>query len=286
MSTTARRTLHIDDPIGGQVCHVAHPGADLEGKLREIPLSEIHPNPNQPRKRIDEAALNALAESIHERGVLQPIIVRPRAVGGFEIVAGERRWRASRLAWQKTIPALVDDEDSDASPLELALIENVVREDLTPIEEARAIATLREDLHITASDLAKRLGRGRADLTHTVRLLDLPDEAIDLIHAGGLTKGHGKALLTEPDHGHRRQLARQAVERGWSVRALEAEIARPPSHARTKPHPDQSAAAIRLEDAVTRALGVDIRARPRGRGFQLLLDQAASTRLLKLLGNA
>ena len=254
-------------------------------RLRELPVAEIHPNPDQPRKRFDDASLRSLAASIGERGVLQPVIVRPRRPGGYELVAGERRWRAAQLAGQSTIPALIDEIVDGAGSLEAALIENVVREDLTAIEEARTIALLLEDLNLTAGRLAARLGRSRADLAHTVRLLDLPDDAIDLIDAGTLTKGHGKALLTEPDHHRRRVLARRAANAGWSIRTLEAEIARATDTPRQppEPHPDQSAAAARLQDAITLATGCDARARPHRAGYQIILDQSAAERLAELL---
>ena len=253
--------------------------------MRELPVAEIHPNPDQPRKRFDDASLRSLAASIGERGVLQPVIVRPRRPGGYELVAGERRWRAAQLAGQSTIPALIDEIVDGAGSLEAALIENVVREDLTAIEEARTIALLLEDLNLTAGRLAARLGRSRADLAHTVRLLDLPDDAIDLINAGTLTKGHGKALLTEPDHHRRRVLARRAANAGWSIRTLEAEIARADTPRQTRePHPDQSAAAARLQDAITLATGCDARARPHRAGYQIILDQSAAERLTQALG--
>jgi ParB family chromosome partitioning protein len=229
MTEPTRRALTIDDPVAGrEACHVAHPDpvSVPHGQVRHLRLGDIRPNPSQPRKQFDEAALSGLADSIRERGVLQPIIVRPVAAGGFELVAGERRWRAAQQASQSTIPALIDASLDGADSLELALIENVVRQDLTPIEEARTIALLLDDLQLTAAALARRLGRSRADVAHTVRLLDLPDLAIDLIDSGALTKGHGKTLLTEPNHDRRRALARRAAEAGWSVRALESEIAR------------------------------------------------------------
>jgi ParB-like chromosome segregation protein Spo0J len=158
------------------------------------------------------------------------------------------RWRAAELAGKETIPALIDGARDDAGSPELALIENVVREDLTAIEQARTLAVLLGDLRMTGEVLAKRLGRSRADIVNMVRLLDLPDEAIELIDSGALSKGHGKALLTEPDHHRRRSLARHAADGGWSVRALEAEIARSatPPAPRPSPHPDQCAAAARL----------------------------------------
>jgi ParB family transcriptional regulator, chromosome partitioning protein len=288
MTPAPRRALTIDDPIGsGEPCHVARQAApgQLDGRLREIPVQEIHTNPDQPRKRFNEEALDALADSIRERGVLQPIIVRPGAIDGFELVAGERRWRAARLAGQPTILALVDARVEGAGSLELALIENVVREDLTPIEEARTIAILLHDLNVTATVLAKRLGRSRTDLAHTIRLLDLPDEVIELIDGSALSKGHGKALLTEPDHHRRRLLAARAAQDGWSIRALETEIARGsnPRPRPQTPHPDQEAAAARLEEALTKATGCDAQARPHRLGYQVILDQAAGERLIRFL---
>ena len=288
MTEPTRRALTIDDPVAGrEACHVAHPAGDerSHGRLQELAIEDIHPNPDQPRKHFDEEALRALADSISERGVLQPIIVRRNATGGYLLVAGERRWRAAQLAGKPTIPSLIDANVEGAGSLELALIENVVREDLTPIEEARTIALLLHDLNVTATELAKRLGRSRTDLAHTVRLLDLPDEAIQLIDTGVLTKGHGKALLTEPDHHRRRMLAVRAAEEGWSIRTLEAEIARgtnPPPKP-PPPHPDHEAAAARLEEAIARATGCDARARPHRLGYQVILDQAAGERLIRFL---
>ena len=288
MSPTPRRSLTVDDPIAGaetgHVTRLAASPSDPVGRLREISVRSIHPNPNQPRRHFDEATLGALADSIGARGVLQPIVVRPTSPDAFELVAGERRWRAALIAGDLTIPALIDDKVDEAGSLELALIENVVREDLTPIEEARTIVLLLNESNITETLLSKRLGRSRTDIAHTVRLLDLPDQAIELIDAGVLTKGHGKALLTEPDHGRRRILARRAADQGWSVRTLEAAIRRRTSAPRERgPHPDHAAAAERLQDAINTAIGTDIRARPHRSGYQLLLDQSAADRLVKLL---
>jgi ParB family transcriptional regulator, chromosome partitioning protein len=283
-----RRRLLVDDPLAASDDRSrpvpAMSAPDVAGRLRDIPVSEINANLAQPRKRFDEPALTALADSIRERGVLQPVIVRPVA-DGYQLVAGERRWRAAQIAGDSTIPALVDDEIDQAGSLEPALIENVVREDLTPIEQARTIALLLDDPNITETLLSKRLGRSRTDIAHTVRLLELPGQAIELIHAGALTKGHGKALLTEPDHGRRRILARRAADEGWSVRALEAEIERraDPRSRRRAPHPDQDVAVARLRDAINRATGSDIRARPHRSGYQLFLDHRAADRLVELL---
>ena len=229
MSVLGRRGLLVDDPLAAREERTpVSPGtssSEIAGRLREILIAEIHPNPAQPRKRFDESALAALADSIRERGVLQPVIVRP-VDDGYELVAGERRWRAAEIAGEATIAALVDDALDQAGSLELALIENIVREDLSPIEQARTFSVLLDDLRMTSTVLARRIGRSRADIANTMRLLDLPDEVVEMIDSGALTKGHGKVLLTEPDHHRRLLLARQAAQRGWSVRALESEIAR------------------------------------------------------------
>jgi ParB family chromosome partitioning protein len=286
MTTDApRRTLTIDDPVAARdVCHVAHLTNDEPGRLRQIPLSVIRRNPNQPRKRFDDTSLAALADSIREGGVLQPIIVQPREGGAYEIVAGERRWRAAHTAGLDTIPALVDQPHDQASALEAALIENMVREDLNPIEEARTIALLLDDLGVSGGELAKRLGRSRTDLVHTVRLLDLPDQALNLIDEGTITKSHGKVLLTEPDHDRRRALARQAAEHGWSVRRLESEIARGTRpRAAHRPSADHQTAAANLQDALATAIGREVQARPHPSGYQILLDQDAADRLEQLL---
>ena len=287
MTPQTRRTLRIDDPVAGDACHMARAGSpeSASGRLRDIALHDIHPNPAQPRKHFDDESLAALADSIRERGVLQPIIVQPRPGRGFELIAGERRWRASKIAGVATIPALVGLPVGGAESIELALIENIAREDLGVIEEARTIAALLNELDVTTTSLARRLGRSRSDLAHTVRLLDLPDEAIELINAGELSKGHGKALLTEPDHGRRRVLARRAAAGCWSVRALEAEIARAsqPRARRVEAHPDQVAAAARIHDLFAGATGCEIEARPHRLGYQLILDQVAIDRLASML---
>ena len=148
------------------------------------------------------------------------MLVRPRPGGTYELVAGERRWRAARLAGLERIPALVRERE-DAAAIEAALIENMAREDLNPIEEARACAALVEELGLTRKEIGRRVGRSRVAVSNLVRLLDLPDEVIELLQGGALSEGHGRALLLADDHGARRALAREAVERGWSVRATE-----------------------------------------------------------------
>src|SRR4051812_46450543 len=221
-------------------------GGEHESELRQIPLELIKPNPQQPRQEFDESALLSLAESIRERGVLQPVLVRPVYGGTYELVAGERRWRAAKLAELESVPAVVRPQD-DAASLELALIENMAREDLNPIEEARACTLLVEELGLTREDIGRRVGRSRVAVSNLLRLLDLPDEVIDLLAAGHLSEGHGRALLMAPDHDDRRRLARAAVQEGWSVRQTEARArtaaggARPSPPAATQPHPDPPA---------------------------------------------
>ena len=289
MSAHRRRGLLVDDPLGygdnrGQAAS-GTTGSQVASRLRDIPIGEIRPNPAQPRKRFDDAALEGLADSIRERGVLQPVIVRP-VDGSYQLVAGERRWRAAELAGETTIPALVDDALDQAGSLELALIENVVREDISPIEQAKTFSVLLDDFRMTPAILGRRVGRSRADIANAIRLLDLPDAVVELIDSGILTKGHGKVLLSEPDHGRRFLLARQAVERGWSVRTLEREVARTATApaSRSSPDADQCAVATRLEDAITRAIGCDATAKPHRDGFQILLDHPAADRLARALG--
>ena len=246
-----------------------------EAELRELPVELIAPNPDQPRKRFDEDALQALATSLQERGVLQPVLVRPVAGGTYELVAGERRWRAATAAGIEHIPAIVQERD-DAATLEAALVENMAREDLNPAEEARAVAALVEELGLTREEVGRRVGRSRVAVSNLLRLLDLPDEVIELLEDGSLTEGHGRALLLAEDHGDRRRLGRDAAEHGWSVRVTEArarEAAVPGPRSATKGraalHPDQVAAAREIGEALGAALGADVKVRPRGTGYKV-----------------
>jgi ParB family transcriptional regulator, chromosome partitioning protein len=196
------------------------------GELRELPVGLIKPNPDQPRTHFDEEAMAALAASIETSGVVQPLLVRPLADGSYELVAGERRWRAARQAGLERVPAVVRDQ-AEAERLQAALIENMVREDLNPVEEARACAALVEDLGLTKEELARRVGRSRPAVSNLIRLLELPDEALELLEQGDLSEGHGKALLgaagndvrRRPPHASRcaggGRCARPRTEFGW-----------------------------------------------------------------------
>ena len=260
----------------------AVPGGDDAGRdpeLREIAVDLIAPNPRQPRQDFDEASLAALAESLRERGVLQPVLARPVAGGTYELIAGERRWRAARLAGFERIPAVVRPH-GDAESLELALIENMAREDLNPLEEARACALLVEELGLTREEVGKRVGRSRVAVSNLLRLLDLPDEVLDLLAAGDLSEGHGRALLMVSDHAARRRLARAAADEGWTVRQtedrareLEGRSAEGPARRRRAAavHPDQAEAAERLGDALGHALGTEVKVSPRGEGYRVTL---------------
>ena len=251
--------------------------SDAEAELRDLPIDLIAPNPQQPRRHFDEEPLVALAESLRDRGVLQPVLVRPVPGGTYELVAGERRWRAARLAGLDSVPAMIRPHD-DAQSLELALIENMAREDLNPLEEARAIAALVEDVGLTREEVGRRVGRSRVAISNLLRLLDLPDDALALIEEGVLSEGHGRALLMAPDHDTRRRLAREAGIQGWSVRQTEARARASAGRddaeitaRRTSsvPHPDQIDAAERLGEAFGRALGAEVRVTPKAGGYRL-----------------
>jgi ParB family transcriptional regulator, chromosome partitioning protein len=260
-------------------------------ELRELPVELIVANPNQPRTRFDEDALKALAGSLGERGVLQPVLVRPKPGGTYELVAGERRWRAAQIAGLTEIPALVRPRD-DAATLELALIENMVREDLNPIEEARACAALVEELGLTREEVGRRVGRSRVAVSNLLRLLDLPDETIEMLEQAQLTEGHGRALLLVEDHGARRRLSREAGREGWSVRTVE-ERARKANeaggikkkrreHATSDGHPDQQEAVAAIAATLEEALGAEVRVRARKEGYRAELSFASSEEALAL----
>jgi ParB family chromosome partitioning protein len=255
------------------------PGGE-EG-LREVPLELVRPNPRQPRRSFDEDALARLAESIRARGVLQPIVVRALSSGHYELVAGERRLRAAREAGLETIPALFRDAD-ERDQLDLALAENMARVDLNPVEEARACAMLVEDLGLTKEELGRRVGRSRVAISNLIRLLDLPDEALDLIQSRELSEGHGRAILLCKDHAERRRLAREARDGAWSVReteerAREAETGSTEAGPRAagprrRLHPDLEQALAAAEDALSAALGQEVRVRARGSGCRAQID--------------
>jgi ParB family chromosome partitioning protein len=205
--------------------------------LRDIAVDLIHPNPNQPRVHFDEAALAELSASIAAIGVLQPILVRPSGEK-FELIAGERRWRAARSAGLTVIPAIVRVTD-DVSSVEQALVENLHRQDLTPLEEAAAYQQLLEDFNMTHEQVATKVGKSRSAITNAIRLLSLPASIQQLLADGRLSAGHAKALLGTPDRAKQESLARQAVDSGWTVRGIEDAVrgTSAPSTSPNKPQP-------------------------------------------------
>jgi len=207
-------------------------GGPGDPELAHLPVETIHANPRQPRKRFDGEATSALADSIRAQGLVQPVVVRPREAGGYELIAGERRWRAAREAGVPTLPALVREAD-DRDTLLLSLVENVAREQLSAVEEARAYALLLDEFGLSLGELAERVGKAKPTVSNRLRLLELSDDVLALLERGELTEGHARAVLAVPDQDGRRRLARQIIRRGMSVRA--AERAARWAGARTKP---------------------------------------------------
>jgi ParB family chromosome partitioning protein len=234
-------------------------GGAGQTELAHLPVETIHPNPRQPRKRFNGEATSALADSIRAQGLVQPVVVRPRRAGGFELIAGERRWRAAREAGLPAVPALVREAD-DRDTLLLGLVENVAREQLSAVEEARAYALLLDEFELSLGDLSERVGKAKPTVSNRLRLLELPDDVLALVERGDLTEGHARAVLAVPDQDGRRRLARQIVRRGMSVRA--AERAARWAGARTKPRRVariDPALAERARTAAERATGFPAR---------------------------
>jgi ParB family chromosome partitioning protein len=213
LSSAPRRGL-------GRGLEVLIGGAAAEASLAEIPIASIHPNPRQPRRRFEPEASAGLVRSIRAQGVLQPVILRARAGGGYELIAGERRWRAAKEAGATTVPAVVRAADDRESIL-LALVENVAREQLSALEEARAYAVLLDEFGLSLAEVAERVGRSKSSVSNRLRLLELPEEALWMLARGELGEGHARAVLAVPDHEGRRRLARRIVREGLSVRAAE-----------------------------------------------------------------
>lgn len=250
--------------------------AAASGALREIPVGAIHPNPFQPRREFDEEALGELAQSINTSGLLQPIVVRSNGAS-YELVAGERRWRAvQQLGWPR-IPAVVKEVD-DQSLLTLALIENLQRDDLSPIDEARGYDRLMREFELPQSEVARLVGRNRVTVANSLRLLSLPAEVQQMLERRELSEGHGRALLALNDPEEITRIARDVVQHGWSVRETEAltrgqgpaaQITRPRLQRVKAPVRTVHAEQRRVEDTLRKRLGTDVRitAKRKGRGL-------------------
>lgn len=200
----------------------AYHGVQGETAATEIALENIYPNPDQPRKAFDENAMNDLARSIKEHGVISPIVVNRQKDGGYMIIAGERRYRAAKMAGLKTVPVIVK-EYSEKEIQEISLIENLQREDLNPIEAAYGMKKLMEEYSLTQEVLAERLGKSRPAIANTLRLLTLAPEVVDLVREGKLSSGHARTLVPVPKS-EQGDLARECVRQGWSVREIERAV--------------------------------------------------------------
>ena len=267
--------------------------AQREGSLVELAIAEIRPNPYQPRRDVDPAALDELTASIRKAGLLQPVVVRQAPVGsggagngGFELIAGERRLRACQaLGWEK-IPAVKREVD-DRTVLTLALVENLQRDDLSPVDEARGYERLIAEFNLTQQDVADAVGRDRSTVANALRLLKLPAAVLALLHHGGLSVGHARALLALDDARLATSLAKEAVDAGLSVRDVEDRVRggrAPVRRPRLKKGQGQAPEVRRIEDALRRRLGTDVRVtlRAKGKG-QLHVNFYSNDDLARLL---
>ena len=233
-------------------------GGAGEAELLHLPVESVHANPRQPRRRFEPEATSGLAASIRHQGVLQPVVVRPRAEGGYELVAGERRWRAAREAGVPTIPAVVRDVD-DRDTLLLGLVENVARENLSAVEEARAYASLIDEFELSLGEVAERVGRSKPSVSNRVRLLELPEDVLWMLARGDLTEGHARAVLALPDDDARRRLARRISEDGLTVRAAEKAAREGGAKRRRTIRAVDPALAERARNEALRLTGLDAR---------------------------
>jgi ParB family transcriptional regulator, chromosome partitioning protein len=240
--------------------------------LREVPVDAITPNPWQPRTQFDQDELQELAQSIREHGVLQPVLVSQQADGTFQLITGERRWRAVKLAGMPTVPAMVKEATPQAS-LELALVENIQRRDLNPLEEAHAFRALLDEHGLTQEQLGQRIGKSRVSITNTLRLLQLPEAVREALANGSITEGHARAILMANDEDSRLQVLERVLEDHLSVRDTEAfarrlnegPVVRTAAEARVDPDVE------RLEDAFRQALGTRVRLLKGRRGGRLVI---------------
>jgi ParB family chromosome partitioning protein len=245
----------------------------------EVPVAELEPNPLQPRTVMDPARLQELASSIRESGIVQPILVR-RTEGGYQIIAGERRWRAAQQAGLATVPVTVR-EVADDRLLELALVENIQREELSPLEEAQAFQRLQQDLGLTQEEVARKVGRERSTVTNSLRLLRLPKEARELLAAGRLEAGHARALLAVEHAEDLIGLARETARKGLSVREVERRVAQMRSPA-AKKESRKDANTRAAEERLRTALGARVEIQRRGRGGTLRIAFAGEAELNRL----
>ncbi len=253
---------------------------------RRVPIAEIRPNPRQPRRFFDEDRIAELAESIRHQGILQPLVVR-RVEHGYELIIGERRFRAAQRAGLDRVPVVVK-EVTDAESLEMALVENIQREELTPIEEALAYRQLMEEFHLTQEEVANRVGKSRPVVTNLLRVLNLPDEIKEEVDRGNISVGHARTLLVLETADQQVEMARKIMRQGLSVRETETLVARtpegppyedsPPSHESARSaRPDLYISA--LEEDLIRALGTKVRLHPRKKGGRIEIEYYSNEEL-------
>ncbi|MBI5440148.1 MAG: ParB/RepB/Spo0J family partition protein [Deltaproteobacteria bacterium] len=231
----------------------------LEGDYFLCPVEEIHPSPNQPRQEFDPTSLDELAQSLREKGLIQPVVLRRRDEGGYELIAGERRWRAAQRAAIQEVPAIVR-EASEGEVLELALIENLQREDLNAADEARAYRLLLDRTGASQEELAARIGKSRVAVANSLRLLSLPPEAMDALRSGAITAGHGRAILAAEGEERRAEVLRAILKKGLSVREAERLATR--QSGQKKARTSRSADLRALEERLSRVLGTKVEVAP------------------------
>lgn len=254
-------------------------------KIQELPVESIMPNPEQPRKNFDENALKELAESIKQKGVLQPIIVRKDPSGGYIIVAGERRWRASKMAGLQKIPSVVMDVSREES-LEVALIENIQRDDLGPLEMAEAFKRLIEEFGYTQEALASKIGKDRATVANYLRLLNLPPDVKEALKKGSITMGHAKAILSLPTKALQVQVTRQVLAKGLSVRQTEAlcrEIQSSQSRTKKASKKTKDPNILALEDKLRKSLGSKVTLKHSGQKGKIEIEYYSLDELDRLI---
>ena len=237
----------------------AAPSFESDTRIETLPLREIEPDPGQPRKTFDDETLAELSASIAEHGLLQPIAVRPKPSGGYLIVAGERRWRASRMAGLTEVPVIVKDV-TDEQAMELALVENLQREDLDPVEEAAGIRELMTRCDLTQEQAARKLGKSRSALANSLRLLSLPETVLELLKSGFITIGHAKVVLGLPTPELQEEAAQMIADNQLNVRQAEAlckKLAKPTKEPVAAPLP--SALPVEVEESLKQALGSEVR---------------------------
>ena len=237
----------------------AAPSFESDTRIETLPLREIEPDPGQPRKTFDDETLAELSASIAEHGLLQPIAVRPKPPGGYLIVAGERRWRASRMAGLTEVPVIVKDV-TDEQAMELALVENLQREDLDPVEEAAGIRELMTRCDLTQEQAARKLGKSRSALANSLRLLSLPETVLELLKSGFITIGHAKVVLGLPTPELQEEAAQMIADNQLNVRQAEAlckKLAKPAKEPVAAPLP--SALPVEVEESLKQALGSEVR---------------------------